>query len=212
MKRKLKSYQAFTRAGYRLFVCLIPVMAVATGCLADGSNEMIQLAVAVNEVLFLEIMADFWVFGGLASAETGLPEYLKTSRRGIRLLKDAAEVQFVRVFLGHLMSVAAYVVVWRLPSHAADGAQLVISATGMAVLGFFCTALGIFVGRYFTTLFAQMLVASLAAMLFGLLLVCLTFPVWLQTLLLLVGVAVVWKITIGTVKKMGKENYYDKAD
>ncbi len=83
MRRMIKCYLTFSTRLYRLIVfLLLPLLAVITAVLLGGLAAMFVL-------LSAEILADRLSFGGIAARGVGLPEYIKSSHRGLSVMRSA---------------------------------------------------------------------------------------------------------------------------
>lgn len=102
MKRKIKSYLAFTSVPYRLVgLLLIPclLLALCLGMLYGKNSSGYPQLVAFAYMVAYEILADHWMLGGcLSDGGRGLT-YFRTSRRGAEIVKNAVTVDLAKHFL-----------------------------------------------------------------------------------------------------------------
>lgn len=100
MKKMLKSYLIFAPMLYRLILFLvIPVLLIALQVWLVPADAIYTTAYLVLLVLLsAEIMMDRWAFGGIAAKSVRQPEYLKSSRQGMKIMKYALVVDIVRQF------------------------------------------------------------------------------------------------------------------
>lgn len=120
MKRKLKSYLAFTSVPYRLVgLLLIPclLLALCLGMLRGENNGGYPQIVAYAYMVFCEILADHWMLGGCLSDGGKDLAYFRTSRRGAELVKNAVIMDLAKHFLYCVIYAGAF---WILTGQACD--------------------------------------------------------------------------------------------
>lgn len=104
MRKLLKSYIAFTGAGYRIiFLVVLPLaLLVFSGFVLAGEQEPNGLY-PENwlwcYMIGFEIMNDYWLFGGICSREGSGMEYLKTSVGGTAVLRKGIIGDLLRRFV-----------------------------------------------------------------------------------------------------------------
>lgn len=101
MKETLKSYLVFTSLGYRIWaLIIIPLIFAGLAELLLGYDE---LAGAVTGIccciVMIEIMTDYWLYGGICVKNTRSMEYLKTSVKGKVVLQKGLIMDLVRRFV-----------------------------------------------------------------------------------------------------------------
>lgn len=113
MKKGIKSYIVFTTRAYRLVLFVLMPLAVIGIQLGlsvmcryldewKGDAEDIvyaadlALAVASLLIIWVEILADNWVFGGVAAKSGGSPEYPKSSPQGRQAMQGALRIDSIR--------------------------------------------------------------------------------------------------------------------
>ena len=116
MEKGIKSYIVFTTMAYRLTLFVLMPLAVIGIQLGlsimcrypewwEGDIEDIvyaaDLATAVvsSFIIWAEVLADNWVFGGVAAKSGVSPEYPKTSPRGRQALGGALKIDSIRQLL-----------------------------------------------------------------------------------------------------------------
>ena len=139
MKRKVKSYFAFTTVPYRIIVLvLIPLLLLlsSVGMLLQSynGNGFYQQVILYNYVLTFEIIADHWVLGGCFSNKGKQLRYFKTSLKGAEVLTNVTFIDLMRKFL--------YCMVFAVAVFMFTGQKIDI-VNGLAV---YCTMVGILHG------------------------------------------------------------------
>ena len=147
----------------------------------------------------------------ITSKKTERLEYLKTSKHGIRLLKDAVIGDTICILLQQfIITLAVHILTG--PAAWEKSSNKTIMIVLSFCVAFFFTMLGITVSRFFTLLQINWLIAYAASMataimaLFGM-----KCPYVACGIFFLLGIG----ISIGSVflvMKRTKESYYDKAD
>ena len=96
----IKCYLTFSTRLYRLIVfLLLPLLAVITAVLLGG-------LAAIFVLLPAEILADRLSFGGIAARGVGLPEYIKSSHRGLSVMRSALVCNLFRQLI-YIVAVTA---------------------------------------------------------------------------------------------------------
>ena len=139
MKRKVKSYFAFTTIPYRIIgLVLIPLLLLlsSVGMLWQSyhGNSFYQQILLYNYVLTYEIIADHWVLGGCFSDKGKSLRYFKTSLKGVEVLKNVTLIDLMRKFLYCMVCAVA---VFRMTGQKID------IVNGLAV---YCVMVGILHG------------------------------------------------------------------
>ena len=118
MRRKIRSYIVFTSLPYRIIVYFaLPVVVAATGFWA-GTQGIGDGGVMFAAVLLplAEIISDNWLFNGIQSRDMAKMDYLKTSGRGMAVMRDALVMDLLRKFLtaaGSMALCAAAIELWK---------------------------------------------------------------------------------------------------
>lgn len=120
MKKEIKCYIIFTTRAYRLILfVLMPlvVIGIQLGLSVmcrhldkwrgdiEGIVYVADLAMAVASLFIMctEILADNWVFGGVAAKSGGSPEYTKSSPRGRQAMQGALRIDSIRQILESML-------------------------------------------------------------------------------------------------------------
>ena len=101
MKRKVKSYFAFTTVSYRIIgLVLLPLLLLLSSgvMICHNGNFYLQMML-YNYVLTYELIADHWVLGGCFSDKGRSLRYFKTSLKGVEVLGNVAVTDLMRKFL-----------------------------------------------------------------------------------------------------------------
>lgn len=99
MRRICRSYLVFTGFGYRLVMFgLVPLflLGIQTAAVFLGWNLSIILPLMMAGI---ETMADSWFLGGIQSKDAEKMDFLKTSAEGMRVMKTALIMDFLRRFV-----------------------------------------------------------------------------------------------------------------
>lgn len=116
MEKRIKSYIVFTTRAYRLLLFVLMPLAVfgiqlglSITCRYSerwkGDIEEIvyaadlAMAVAASFIMWAEILADNWVFGGIAAKSGAGPEYTKSSPRGRLAMRGTLKIDSIRQIL-----------------------------------------------------------------------------------------------------------------
>lgn len=151
MRRKIRSYIVFTSLPYRIIVYFaLPVVVAATGFWA-GTQGIGDGGVMFAAVLLplAEIISDNWLFNGIQSRDMAKMDYLKTSGRGMAVMRDALVMDLLRKFLtaaGSMALCAAAIELWKVGGM--PGAPEGMSMGGMAGTGIFARDFSGIVGRF----------------------------------------------------------------
>lgn len=215
MRRICKSYLVFTGFGYRLVVFgLIPLLllGIQAFMVFRGTDGSIPL---VLELACMEVMADSWFLGGIQSREAEKMDFLKTSAKGMQVLKTALGMDLLRRFV----SLAGMLLLC--------GAMARLGGRGAAVtsfwkfvfpllLGYVLSILATWAGRFSSLFWINVLLANVVLILglVGTFLV-LPLPVYVAALLD-VGLAALGilsvALAVGTVMKKAKRGYGDERE
>lgn len=104
MKQMLKSYHVFLplvweRAiVYLLYPALFLLLNYWSGAVFHSDAEK-YLMLCAGMVVTVELFLDYFIFGGVAAKDTNKLEYLKTSTKGSRLLKNGLMGDGIRRFI-----------------------------------------------------------------------------------------------------------------
>lgn len=99
MKRSIKSYLVFTSRAYRLFLYLgVPLF-----CIGMELIMVILMKMRISGIMsilctliFAEVVSDTWFLGGIREKHAEKMDYLKTSARGMSVVKSALALDLMR--------------------------------------------------------------------------------------------------------------------
>lgn len=162
MRRMLKSYLVFTSAPYRIVMyVLVPIGMIGISTWAGSRLGEAALLLTAMLLTMLEVISDSWLFGGIQARDPEKIDYLKTSGRGMRLLRNALVMDLARKFLYSLWVVGVgYFVLWLCGiSSLKEGGQWGYGGTGtagirigillcFALTSYFFSAFGTFLSRF----------------------------------------------------------------
>lgn len=102
MLKIIKGYLVFTSLFYRIVMFgILPLAFIAMdiwGALLMGDHMRVLFAAIPFLVLMVEIVADTWMFGGIQGKDAAKIDFLKTSPKGMGLLRNALVMDLVRRF------------------------------------------------------------------------------------------------------------------
>ena len=153
MKNWIKGYLTFASLQYRLLVYLVLPLVIT------GATVFLRYTIGGMGIFFpvvmmvgIEAMADFFLFGGLASKESCGIEYLKTSHRGNALFCNTIWIDAVRRGIWMLLVSTTYMLIESAIA-AQQGVAAIVSPLEMLVItliGYTITELCITVARFFS--------------------------------------------------------------
>lgn len=101
--KRIRSYLVFTSLGYRLILYLaVPLFIVGIYVWAACASGVSFAAPMAAILIIVEIMADHWFLGGIQEKGAEKLDYLKTSPRGVEVMKSALILDLGRRFLESL--------------------------------------------------------------------------------------------------------------
>lgn len=217
MKQYIRSYHAFwpAKTWMRLCVYLLYPLIVVAGLYLLSHKWMyypvVCMGFAGGFVISVEVILDYFVFGGIASKETNRLEYLKTSVKGILLLKSSLMTDAVRRFLSTFLIIAGSysIVAWGQP---ADDRYTPLQAFLFILVTYLLTETVLLVTRFFTNLWmniAAVCILSNAVIVFGIFVFAGNIRIWAAVLLALVGIGETIMDRRLILKRV-EESYYDR--
>lgn len=125
MKRKIKSYFAFTSLPYRILVLLpIPVLILLI-CLGlpfqSGSGNFYYRILIFGYLTVYEIATDYWMLAGCLSDGGSSLKYFRTSHAGTEVVRNVTLVDLLRRFAFCMIFAAAIAVLTGEAAVLADG-------------------------------------------------------------------------------------------
>lgn len=214
MERKMRNYLVFVPAGYRLVLLLLECIATVGIQVWLGVEEFVMVVyIAVILLLLAEMMFDYWLFGALASKNGLQLEYLKTSQRGMPVLKMALWGHMLDQLAAELLIVAVNggVFWWREGKLFLEG-RAVVCCLAMIVLGYFLLVTGTTVSRFFDGFMVSVLTGAAAIVLMlGISALIWNNPIRMCGLILVLTILAI-TISMRITMKRVKESYYDRTD
>lgn len=163
--RKSNCYQAFAPAGVRLILyAALPALLLALQVFALRLAGRSLLEICAGLYGGASIFFDFWIFGGICARETNVFEYLKTSAKGRRMMRQA----LVWDGVCHFCNMAAVllfgaVLEWRFgPAAGSVGVKWAAGLLALLLLDYAVWLLGVSVARYFTMMVWYYMVSTCA--------------------------------------------------
>ena len=210
MKQLIKSYHIFVPYvwGKWILYLVYPMvgMLLLYGAESLFHDERMSVVIAATFVVSVELYFDMAVFGGISSKETNKLEYLKTSVKGMTVLRNSLVTDALRRFLS-----VVFIVMMAKCFTAYQ--EMRMEEWAVCILGnLFLVELGLFFERYVTFMtwvhLVNMIVSALA--------IFFTMSLFGAGIGYLFVVLVLYLATViggraFILKKVGK-SYYDEAD
>lgn len=100
MRWKIKSYLVFTSFRYRIWVFgILPALLIGLQFLPIGEWAAMRNIATVMVLIMIEAVADYWYLGGIQDKDVEKIDYLKTSPRGMDVMRNALRFDLVRRLL-----------------------------------------------------------------------------------------------------------------
>lgn len=100
MRWKIKSYLVFTSFWYRILVFgVLPVLLIGLQFLPIGEWAAMRNIATVMALIMIEAVADNWYLGGIQDKDVEKIDYLKTSPKGMDVMRNALRFDLVRRLL-----------------------------------------------------------------------------------------------------------------
>lgn len=172
MGKRMKSYLAFTTVAYKvvLFI-LVPLAAIGIQVLLAPMEYLepgLGLRLTAMLMVQLEIIMDYWVFGAVAAKGNSCLEYLKTSARGLKLMKTALWQDAFRVFAECLLVLSLGMAAHHLVRRDFAGftrqmeAEETLKLLAIAMAVYFVAVSGQMITRHFDNIQANLIAAVMA--------------------------------------------------
>lgn len=215
MKKTWKCYLAFVPLLCRILLFgILPALLVAIMLIARGGDFEVLFLITGELILTVFIMADNWCFGGIARKTVGLPEYMKSSRKGRAFMENAVWVSAVIPIVitvgiwitGMLLVCIPFGYAFPTTEDIRRGVNLLCGMETLVLLGYTLS-------RFSENMWINMLTAWIASLLMGgwnLLAEAMTALTGILTGfgLMLVMSAIYWQV----MKWRMEGSYYDKRD
>lgn len=211
MKKLLKSYLVFAPMLYRLILFFaVPVLLIALQVWLSSANAIyMSVYVVLLVLLSAEIMMDRWAFGSIAAKSVRQPEYLKSSRKGMKVMKYALAADTVRRFVESLAVVVICAAVCVLFG-GTFGVKEAAACLALLFSGSALTSVTLTIVRFLDVSMINMWAAWVAAMIFsGIYLIVFDHSSWMlpvSAVLALVCALLGVKVILNRLE----ESYYDE--
>lgn len=217
--KTIKGYLAFTSFVYRIAMFgILPVVLIAVNIWAAvymGDDVRVLLAAMPFVMVMVEILADTWMFGGIQGKTAARIDFLKTSPKGMGLLRKALIMDLVRRLLSFSGIMAACVLVnlaWGVEMFGGDAVKGLGVILSLILSSYAVSVLCIILARFGTMLWQSMLVGYLGLVIEAVcvgFLIALGHPyVWgFVYAILAVGASV---LAVKIVMKKVRGGYYDR--
>lgn len=107
MGKRMKSYLAFTTFAYRLVLFgFMPLAVIGLQALLAPLGDLgleLGLYLTASIIIEVEIIMDYWAFGAVAVKNNGCLEYLKTSAKGLQMMRTALWQNAFRILAESLL-------------------------------------------------------------------------------------------------------------
>lgn len=212
MKVYIKSYHVFlSQAWLRWCVYLVyPLLLFLLVLKVTELPKLAEVGAVLGIVLLVNIESflDYFKFGGIASKDTNKLEYIKTSVKGLPILRNALLADEFRRFV-------SIVLVLILPLHVNRTGVSCGSCLAMVAMVVLFAGLGVFFTRKFTNLSIIMSILMVGNLLVTVISVIIAFvkvPWWMALPMLAGAIWVMYFLNSKTVMRKARDSYYDERD
>lgn len=216
MKEKIRSYLVFATGGYKIVMLIVlPVFLLAVDLVAAVIFRGSAIPAFIMLLIMAEVLSDNWYLGGIQEKNSAKIDYLKTSAKGMRIMKNALIMDLVRRFV-YLVVIAGVSWLFTVLCTAGEGVRARVGLREIllaVLLVYTLSVLGVFLCRFFSYLWVNMLAAYVEAIV-GLVIFLVAsagfLPVILANIALtILGVGLsILAVKIAMLKVEG--SYYDK--
>ncbi len=215
MIRKVRSYMVFATFWYKMIMFLIvPVALLGLQTAFTAVFRGTGMPVILIFLVMVETVGDTWFLGGIQEKGSENMDYLKTSPKGMEVLRSALTVDLVRHFLTAVVIYGLSELISRGMGETGAGMRGVLLAV---LLTYDISVLGIFLARFASLMWLNLLcgyigsIAGLVVFLAGTMMESLpaavAAPVYAALAILGAGLSVL-AVKIPMLKMEG--SYYDK--
>lgn len=220
-----RSYRAFATNFYKFFICVIyPVFAifccvlVQSGCFGllnkSGYHFLVPASMLGSCMIFVECMADYWLFCGIQSKSANHMNFLKSSRKGIAFFKNALLGDVLRRFLVIVgCSIINAIIGVYVFKYDLGGTYGICLVAVYAFYSYFLSTLAVFVCRFGTIWYFNMGVGYLGSSITAILTLLISrdlLPIWVWVLLYLIASIVISIIAVKVAIKKVEDSYHDQ--
>lgn len=208
MRKQIKCYLAFAPKAYRWFLFLLVPLLVICLQLFLGKE---WLLLEIGGLLWIEIIADYFIFGGIAAANVGMPEYLKASAGGIVLVRRALVGNMLRQLAESIAVPGITMGLFFCKGEALSAKEILVYA-GMVCWSYLLLLVSNTVGRFFESIQVNLLLGMGAACFYVLgFLLIVQMPWGMLVLSVLLAIAVGIR-GIRLLQMRLERSYYDRVD
>lgn len=213
MKDRIRSFLVFTSFGYRLATFVIlPLLGIWIGHMYCKKYMMPGYLVTAFLLVPIEIMIDHFIFGGICVKDVSHLEYLKCSKRGEWVTRNALLGGMVRVLMTMLMVfVANHISMMILYPDASYGYNVILVPLALLLSSFTVIMLGATIGRFFENVSVYYLIALGGVALETGFLYLIEKHIYMGVIVSVIVSVVVGYFSLEIAMKHIKESYYDKT-
>lgn len=217
MKQKIIAYKVFTSLGYRIAMfAVLPLVLLGVQIFVLAAYRGTGIPLFAPALIIVEIMADNWFLGGIQEKNSQKIDYLKTSARGMKVMRNVLVTDVARRLLScaGILGLCQGLAVLT----GVSGEREITLLTFMTVLfaAYFLSALGVFIARFFSYLWVNMIcgyIGSVAGLVACMIWITMPPPAALAAVILVcllvlsAGISVLM-VKIAMIKEEG--SYYDR--
>lgn len=221
LKQKIKGYLVFTPFGYKIILfAVLPLVLLGLQLVISMIYQGTGLPLFGGTLVLVEILADNWFLGGIQDKNSEKIDYLKTSGKGMRIMKNVLITDVVRRFLSCAVILGMAQAIAQVCACAAGVSEksriAPLQVLFVLLLTYTLSALGVFLARFTSYLWVNLLygyIGSIVGLTVGLIWISLALPGALAAgavfflAVLAVGISVLM-VAIAMIKVEG--SYYDK--
>lgn len=216
-----RNYRVFTKVPYRVLIWVLYPLAAILGCILIMSGVTgvgpfspgAAASVLLSCICLVEIIQDAFMFLGVQAKERNYMEFLKVSEKGLAVYKNAMIADLIRRALCIAVVYAANLSLGHLFFGFVCTKMDVAWSIQYALFTFFMSTLGVYICRYFTSVWVNLSVAYCANFIALIVMyVCnlVEDGVVVKSVIVAVLAIVISIISVKTVEKKVEESYYDE--
>lgn len=213
MKDRIRSFLVFTTLGYRILAFVVlPLLGILVGHFLTKKLMMPGYLMTAYILVPFEIMIDHFIFGGICMKDVSHLEYLKCSKRGEWITRNALAGGMVRILLTMLfVFIGNHISMEILYPDAVYGFDVVLVPLALMLSSFAVIMLGVTIGRFFETTSIYYLLSIGGAALETGFMFLIEEHLWISVIMSAVLAALTGYFSLEIAMKHIKESYYDKA-
>lgn len=98
---QIRSYKVFLSSFYAWgMLLLLPVCLILVNMVLERFFGLLSVLACYGIYIFVDVLADFWVFGGICAKDSSKMDFVKSSYAGYPVMKAGIVIDVVRRFLG----------------------------------------------------------------------------------------------------------------